>query len=209
MKKFAVLAIGCLLFFACVNASYAVTIIDPPTWADLSINITATGSYDLYLATTTDNSDGFLLGGDGDFLTVDFYDIPGLDISTQYYLNVVSTLPGGGECLLAEVHIGPDVILTDTANWAVSAVGFGVNMVTPTTYGTNGDPDDPTRPFFTEIAPDASYIWTASHTDETVYLTCALPTSSDPAIPEPMTIILFSSGLAGVAFSTRKSKRTA
>jgi hypothetical protein len=93
---------------------------------------------------------------------------------------------------------GTQTLVTDTSNWGVNTSGFGDTYSTPLDYGTNGASP---LGYISGIDASAHFIWDPSGCLCTAYFSTAITPSQ---VPEPSTLLLLGSGMAGLAWLRKR-----
>jgi hypothetical protein len=145
----------------------------PAAATTLTATVTADDDYSVYIS-TDDNAPGTLLGeGAGDVdplswkqpLTFTYDLTPGV----TYYLHVVAwDLYGLRSGFLGEFWLSDDAfdfanaaqhMVTDSASWNISGIGFGVDYNSPDEIGPNASTTAPWSCRIWDISADALWIW--------------------------------------------------
>jgi MSHA biogenesis protein MshQ len=197
------LAFG-VMMFGVVRVSNATTLI-----SDINMD----NSYELYLS-TNDNVQGELIasGYDPNYYWSRTANNPmTLDKGQDYFIHIRGIDTGGAAAFLGSFSLsGTDhqfanssiTLLTNNKDWQASSSGWG-NYTTPTTWGNNG-----VSPwgYIPSIAGDATWIWAGDNSNNDVaYFSTKISATPSPN-PEPATLLLMGTGLAGFIGARRKKK---
>lgn len=192
---------GLVLGVAAVNASAAT----------LSGNTTTDDAFDLYVS-TNDSVLGTLVSS-GNYWGTTYSFNATLTPNVTNYIHVAAKdvyyviSAFIGDFSLSDNSFefvnGTQNLLTNTADWGVSASGFGGPYSTPISHGTNGVGPWGFRP---GISGSANWIW---HNNQclgcTVYFSTAINPVTAP-VPEPETYAMLLAGLGLMGFVARRQK---
>jgi len=148
---------------------------------NVSASMTVDNEFDLYVSTLADNSDGVLVGSGADWTVADQL-ASALTPGVTNYINIVARNIGGPAMFLGEFSLdavdfafanGTQTLLTNTADWTVSEVGFGGATVATVGQGANGDPVA-TWGNFPLIDDAAVFIWGTNLAATPVYISAVV-----------------------------------
>jgi hypothetical protein len=196
-KWFVLLAIMLCLALFTLSASGAI----------VTTHMTVDDAFELYLSTDDSQLGTFIGSGNTWTTTYTFTLTP----STTNYIHVVGhdvyrVIAGFiGDFSLDDSNYqfvnGSQSLVTNSADWVVSATGFGSGYTSPDAYASNGDGP---WGFRNGISADAKWIWTNDGMDLYTARYFSTPVIN---IPEPITIIIWSLlGGLGIVFAWRRRR---
>ena len=178
----------------------------------LTSEINLDNYYRVYISTT---EEGTYFGSGGNWQHT-FTNHTTLTKGVDYYLHVYGIDWGGPSAFFGEFTLsGSDHVfennttslLTNTIDWKGNNTSWGTPYIPLSDFGANGDSTTiwAISNYNTSIAAipsEARWIWAGdSYTNNVAYFSTKIS-----AVPEPATMLLFSTGLAGLAVLRRKRK---
>lgn len=175
----------------------------------MTTHMTADDAFQLYIS-TDDSTLGTLVGSHAWWYDTQTFNLTLTNGVTNYIHIVAWDLYGGPTALLGDFTVSDSNfkfannsqdLVTNTVDWKVYTDGFGGTLGTLVSYGVNNS--SPTWGTMSGISSDANWIWDASH--EQRYFSTAIYVNST-AVPEPTTMLLFGTGIAGLATVARRKR---
>jgi len=181
----------------------------------LSADLTADNAFSLYLS-TDENALGTFVGSGSNWTVT--YRMNGIELApnADNFIHIVASDWGVVAGFIGDFTLSDDefqfangsrYLTTNAEDWTVHLDGFGGTLGVLTEIGPNGTMPWGVRP---NIDSSAQWLWTNDGLDAytTRYFSAEItPTGGVAPVPEPATMLLFGSGMAGLMGAARKRKR--